>query len=145
MTATTDAPISYRDTHDGIVPAQLAGFFVDWPAPPTPETHLRILAGSDYVVLALDEAAGAVVGFVTAVTDGVLAAYIPLLEVLPAYQGRGVGTELTTRILARLGHLYMVDLLCDPDVQPFYARLGMHPAAGMHVRRYDRQPGAPAL
>ena len=136
--------IRYLDSADGIDAGQLAGFFVDWPTPPSPETHLRVLTGSDHVVLALDAATSAVVGFVTALTDGVLSAYVPLLEVLPAYQGRGIGTELMTRILARLSHLYIVDLLCDAAVQPFYARVGMAPAAGMCVRRYDRRPGAPA-
>lgn len=138
-----DLPIHYRDTADGIAPAQLAGFFVDWPNPPSPETHLRLLAGSDHVVLALDGAMGDVVGFVTALTDGVLSAYIPYLEVLPAYRGRGIGTELMTRILASLGHLYMVDLLCDLDIQPFYSKIGMFPATGMCLRRYDRQSGVP--
>jgi len=48
-----------------------------------------------------------------------------------------------TRILARLGHLYMVDLLCAPDVQPFYARVGMSPEVGMCVRHYALQSGVP--
>ena len=39
-------------------------------------------------MLARDDA-GRVVGFVTAISDGVLSAYIPLLEVLPEYQGAG--------------------------------------------------------
>jgi ribosomal protein S18 acetylase RimI-like enzyme len=83
--------------------------------------------------------AGPVVGFITAISDGVSAAYIPHLEVLPAYQGRGIGSELVRRMLARLRGLYMIDLTCDPDVQPFYARLGMRPSTGMLVRNYDRQ------
>jgi len=28
-----------------------------------------------------------------------------------------------------------VDVMCDPDVQPFYARLGMLPSTGMVMRR----------
>ena len=32
-------------------------------------------------------------------------------------------------------------LLCDPDVQPFYARLGLRPASGMLLRNYERQSG----
>lgn len=135
----------YRDSAEGITPGQLAGFFVGWPNPPSPETHLRLLRGSDFVVLATDEAHGApparVVGFITAVSDGVLCAYIPLLEVLPEYQGRGIGGELVRRMLARLEHLYAVDLLCDPELQPFYARLGLRPAVGMLVRNYARQAG----
>ena len=103
--------ISYTDDLEVIVADQLRGFFVDWPNPPTPDTHLRLLRGSGAVELAVDDATGRVVGFVTAVTDGVLSAYIPLLEVLPEYQGRGIGSELVRRLLSRLEHLYMVDLL----------------------------------
>lgn len=145
MSAEPSAPtIGYRDTPDGIAPDQLAGFFVGWPNPPAPANHLRILRGSAAVALALDAATGAVVGFVTAISDGVSCAYIPHLEVLPAYQGRGIGTELMRRILGQLRDLYMIDLLCDPDVQPFYARLGMRPATGMLIRNYERQAGGPA-
>ncbi len=32
-------------------------------------------------------------------------------------------------------------MLCDPDLQPFYARLGLRPATGMLLRNYDRQAG----
>jgi ribosomal protein S18 acetylase RimI-like enzyme len=134
--------IMYADTAESLNAQQLSGFFVDWPHPPTPETHLRLLEGSDEVVLALDDATGQVVGFISAITDGVLSAYIPLLEVLPGYQGRGIGSELVRRMLAKLAHLYMVDLLCDPDMQPFYERLGMRSATGMLRRSYDRQAGA---
>jgi ribosomal protein S18 acetylase RimI-like enzyme len=138
--------IAYRDSAAGTTPEQLTGFFVGWPNPPSPETHLRLLRGSNHVVLAIDEAhehGPRVVGFITAITDGVLSAYIPHLEVLPEYQGRGVGSELVRRMLARLDHLYGTDLLCDPDVQPFYARLGLRPAVGMLVRNYARQAGEP--
>ena len=133
--------IVYRDSVQGVVAAQLAGFFVGWPNPPRPETHLQILARSDHVVLAVDDVTGSVVGFANAITDGVLCAYIPLLEVLPAYQGQGIGTALVRKMLDRLGDLYAVDLMCDPGVQPFYERLGMRRATGMMVRRYGRQAG----
>jgi ribosomal protein S18 acetylase RimI-like enzyme len=127
--------IDYTESLDGIEPRQLEGFFVDWPHPPSPETHLRLLSGSDHIVLAIDVEIGQVVGYVTALTDGVLSGFIPLLEVLPAYQGRGIGQALMTRMLDRLGHLPNVDLLCDPDVVPFYERIGMKPAQGMVLRR----------
>lgn len=134
--------VSYRDSAEGIRAEQLrGGFWEGWPNPPSAETHARLLAGSAAVVLALDEASGQVVGFITAITDGVLAAYIPTLEVLPAWRGRGIGAELTRRMLARLSDLYVVDLICDPELQPFYARLGMRPAVGMVVRNYARQAG----
>lgn len=133
--------IHYTDSLAGITPDTLTGFFVGWPNPPAPETHLRILAGSYAIILAVDAASERVVGFVNAVSDGVLAAYIPLLEVLPEYQKKGIGHELMRRIIEKLSGLYMIDLLCDADLQPFYAGLGMKPAVGMLVRNYQHQAG----
>lgn len=127
--------IDYTDSLAGVEPRHLEGFFVGWPHPPSAETHLRLLAGSDRIELAIDRETGQVVGFVTALTDGVLSGFIPLLEVLPAYQRQGIGRALMTRMLDRLGALPNVDLLCDPDVVPFYERLGMKPAGGMVLRR----------
>jgi ribosomal protein S18 acetylase RimI-like enzyme len=132
------AVIVYRDDAGGVGPAELEGFFVEWPQPPSPERHLEVLHGSDHVVLAVEEGSGRVVGFVTAVSDGVLSAFVPLLEVLPEYRGRGIGTELMRRLLGRLEGLYMVDLGCDEDLVPFYERLGLRrvgAAVGM------RRPG----
>jgi ribosomal protein S18 acetylase RimI-like enzyme len=134
--------IVYRDNLDGLTPRQLTGFFVGWPDPPSPETHLRILQGSAHVILALNDENSAVVGFVTAISDGVLSAYIPFLEVLPDYQGQGIGHELMRRMLARLEHLYMIDLTCDPELQPYYQRFGMRPASGMMLRQRSRQSGS---
>ena len=125
--------IEYVTDEGGVEPEHLGGFFVGWPTPPSPQRHLEILRGSSHVVLARD--GERVVGFVTAISDGVISAYIPLLEVLPEYQGRGIGAELVRRLLAELDGLYMVDLCCDEDVVGFYERLGLHRwDAGMGVR-----------
>jgi len=133
--------ISYTDSLARISAGKLRGFFVGWPNPPLPETHLKLLRNSEQVVLALDEETGNAVGFITAISDGVLSAYIPLLEVLPAYRGKGIGQELIRRMLAKLSGLYLVDLICDPEAQPFYERLGMKKAAGMMLRNYENQAG----
>jgi GNAT superfamily N-acetyltransferase len=66
---------------------------------------------------------------------------IPHLEVLPAYQGQGIGTALLQRMLDKVKHLYMIALVCHPEFQPFYERLGMRAVVGMVVRDYDRQAG----
>lgn len=134
--------VVYTNSLAGVTPEHLGGFFVGWPNPPGPETHLRLLRGSDHVWLAREAETGQVVGFINALSDGVLSAFIPLLEVLPAYQRRGIGSELARRMLASLSDLYAVDLMCDPDLQPFYARLGGRPAGGVVWRRCDRQSGA---
>ena len=46
--------ISYIDSAATITPDNLKGFFVGWSDPPSPETHLKMLRGSDDVVLAMD-------------------------------------------------------------------------------------------
>jgi len=117
----------------------LHGFFVGWQNPPSPEKLLELLQQSDYRILAKD--AEKVIGFITAISDGVLSAYIPFLEVLPEYQGKGVGTELASQMLNQLKKYYMIDLLCDEDIQPFYKTLGMSKATGMMLRNYSNQSG----
>ena len=134
--------ITYRYSSEGVRPEQLQGFFEGWPNKPSPETHLRLLESSDEVVLAVDEETGAVVGFITAITDRVLSAYIPLLEVLPQYRGRRIGRELVRRMLGRLDGLYMVDVLCDAHLVSFYERFGMRGATGAMLRNYDMQSGS---
>jgi ribosomal protein S18 acetylase RimI-like enzyme len=132
--------IQYQDSLKDIRADQLEGFFVGWPNPPTPATHLEILRRATHVVLALD--GSSVVGFVTAISDGILCAYIPLLEVLPSHQYRGIGSELMRRMLETLGEIYMVDLLCDPDLQAFYSKVGMEKSSGMMVRNFARLSGS---
>ena len=126
--------IEYTDSAAGVEPEHLHGFFVGWTVTPTAEQHLAILRGSDHVVLARE--GEQVVGYVTAISDGVVSAFIPLLEVLPDYQGQGVGSELMRRMLDLLERLYMVDLCCDAALEPFYQRFGMRTwDRGMGFRR----------
>ena len=129
------ADVVYTTDVTTVSAAELQGFFVDWPSPPSPERHREILRGSDHIVLAREGDTGRVVGFVTAISDGVLSAFIPLLEVLPERQGEGIGTELVRRLLTELEGFYMVDLVCDPELEPFYRRFELTPLAGMGLRR----------
>lgn len=119
----------------------LNGFFVGWPNPPSTSTHLKLLRESQKVVIALDEEKNQVIGFITAISDNVLSAYIPLLEVLPAYQDKGIGKQLVDIMLNELKDIYMVDICCDDDLVPFYQNFGMTHTNGMIIRNYEMQSG----
>lgn len=133
--------ISYVDSINSITAERLNGFFVGWKKPPSPETHLQLLKNSDYVILAIDDKSDRIVGFITAISDRVLSAYIPFLEVLPHYQYKGIGPELVRRMLEKLADYYMIDLTCDTALQKFYAHFGMIPNTGMMIRNFNRQSG----
>jgi GNAT superfamily N-acetyltransferase len=132
--------IEFVDSIEGIKATMLQGFFEGWKRPHPPEIHVEILRNSDHVVLAVDKDIGRVVGFITAITDHVQAAFIPLLEVLPAYRGRGIGSTLVSKMLEKLKGIPAVDLTCDADVQQFYTRFGMVPSVGMVLRENSSRP-----
>lgn len=131
----------YTNSLDNISSDMLQGFFVDWPNTPSLKTHLQLLKNSNKVMLALDKEKNKVVGFITAISDGVLSAYIPLLEVLPEYKCKGIGKELVKRMLHELEDIYMVDLCCDDDLVAYYEQLDMKQTNGMIVRNYAMQAG----
>ena len=133
--------IEYTNSLEDITASQLEGFFAEWIQHPDPETHLEILEHSYAVVLAKDVDTDEVVGFVNAISDGVLAAYLPLLEVRPSHQGQGIGSNLVQAICEELADFYMIDAICNPDVESFYKPLGFAPLSGMAKRNYDAQRG----
>ncbi len=134
-------PVTYTTSHEGVEPADLEGFFQGWEKAPTTATHLRILQGSDHVVLARN--GREVVGFITAITDGVLTAYIPLLEVKPDYRNQGIGRQLVEQMMEELKEYYSINLTCDPELRAFYTELGMRALTAMAHRNYDFQQGRP--
>lgn len=131
--------ISYVETADGVSEEQVAGLFSYWGTAPAPQDIVRIFTGSDFVVLAVETETQQVIGYITAISDGVSAAYIPHLEVRAEWRNRGIGLELVQRMLAKLRHLYMIDLMCDEELVPFYEKAGFQPWQGMLIRQRDRQ------
>ena len=115
----------------------LEGFFGGWPNKPTLRAHLQQLQGSSRAIIAREAGTARIVGVITALTDDVLFAYISSLEVLPEYQGRGIGQDLVNAMFEQLKHVYAIDLVCDPDVQPFYAKTGLIPYHSMISRRRE--------
>lgn len=133
--------IQYKEYSSDLKCLQIGqGFFDRWPNPPSVEKHREILEKSYKAIVAVDEN-NIIIGFINAISDGVLSAYIPLLEVLPQYQNQGIGSELVKRMLKELEDFYMVDLLCDEDLQLFYKKLGMFKSQGMMIRNYKYQSG----
>ena len=131
----------YKNSTSDISTDMLEGFFVDWPNPPSPQTHLLLLNKSNKVIIAIDDNTNKVIGFITAISDGVLSAYIPFLEVLPEYKNKGIGKELVSQMLKELADIYMIDLCCDDDLVSYYDRLGMTKTNGMVLRNYKVQSG----
>ncbi len=129
--------IEYIDTIESVSPNQLEGFFVGWPEHPDQAAHLEVLRGSHSVWLALDQER--CVGFINALSDGAFYAYVPLLEVLPDFQGKGIGKELVSRMFESLKGMYAIDIICDESVAPFYDELGLSRCVGMVKRNYHNQ------
>lgn len=128
--------ITYCDAINKFEQSQLNNFFVGWKKPLSQQQHYNLLCGSTYFVVAIDDECDKVVGFITALSDGVNSSFIPLLEVLPEYQGKGIGTRLMEEILLKLDGIANVDLTCDIEMQPFYERFHMLKSNGMVLRKY---------
>ena len=128
--------IAYYDDIQHLSPDQLSDFFVGWKQPLTESQHFDLLKGSTHFVVALDDETGKVIGYITALSDGIQSSCIPLLEVLPAYQNQGIGTALLGEMLRKLDAINNVDLMCDDDLQPFYERFGMLKSSGMVLRKH---------
>jgi ribosomal protein S18 acetylase RimI-like enzyme len=131
--------IEYRTTLDGISSDDLQGFFDGWVKPLDSEQHYAILKNSEFIVLAYDTEKSKVVGFINAISDRVHFAFIPMLEVLPEYRHRGIGSNLVKTMLKRLEDITCIDLMCDTDMQSFYERFGMLKSHGMIIRKYLNQ------
>ncbi|WP_442593943.1 GNAT family N-acetyltransferase [Neobacillus sp. D3-1R] len=131
----------YTKNMDEVSEGMIEGFFVGWPKSPSPQKQLELMKNSYRCYVAIDEKTDKVIGFITAISDGVLSAYIPLLEVLPEYQDKGIGSELVKLMLSELDRIYMIDLLCDQQLQNYYDRFQMMKAHGMMVRNYSFQGG----
>lgn len=117
------------------------GFFEGWPNPPDKKTHRKILSNSYKSFVAIDEEKQEIVGFINVISDGVLTAYIPLLEVIPGYKNKGIGGDLVKMAMEEFHDFYMIDIICDSNLVHFYEKFGMSKSNAMIIRNYDRQSG----
>ncbi len=136
--------IEYKLYGDALANIEIAdGFFENWPKQPDKQKHREILGNSYKAIVAVD--GNQIIGFVNVISDGVLSAYIPLLEVIPKYRNRGIGQKLIQMAIAEMKDIYMLDLSCDDDLVDFYKRFDMVKTNAMSLRNYSAQAGLNGL
>jgi len=135
--------IDYYTNLENIKPEDVEGFFVGWGNSPDCEKLWQILNNSSFKVLAIEKSENKpkVVGFVAALSDQILTVYVSLLEVLPEFQGLGIGKTLMSKMLELTTDFYMVDLVCDESLVDFYEKFGMKKMVAMSKRNYKAQSG----
>lgn len=119
---------------------QFQNFCVGWEFPLSSKKIYAVLHIAYCKVIAYDTKTYKPVGFTYAISDGILSAYIPLLEVLPTYQHQKIGTELIKLLLKQLDNFYMVDLCCNSSLEKFYTPLGFYSVSGMIKREKKNLP-----
>jgi GNAT superfamily N-acetyltransferase len=95
---------------------------VGWSSAEKPDSLHTGLTASHSLVTAWD--GDVLAGLGSAISDGHLVVYFPHLVVRPAYQGRGIGTALMTRLMARYRGFHQQALLADGRAIDFYKKLG---------------------
>lgn len=79
--------------------AELENLFlsVNWSSGKYPDKLVKAMKNSDSVISAWD--GDKLIGFINALSDGVMTAYFHYLLVNPDYQAKGIGKTLVTKIL----------------------------------------------
>jgi predicted GNAT family N-acyltransferase len=125
---------------------ELAALFAAtwWAADRGVDDARRVVAGSDLVVTVVDDA-GRLVGFARVLTDFAVVALILDVVVAEAARGTGVGATLMTAVVGhpRLAGVRSLELVCQPELEPFYARWGFTARVGRS--RLLRRAADPAL
>ncbi|MEI6788517.1 MAG: GNAT family N-acetyltransferase [bacterium] len=134
--------ITYTDNIAAITPKQLEGFLAHWDFVPPENALLRILRGSSHVLIAQDSSSQEVMGYITALSDGVSSAHITHLEVRLEHRNKGIGTELVRRMVSKCETLCGIYLGCAPATEQFYQRLGFKKMHAMSKRNRQGEPPA---
>ena len=103
-----------------------------WTAGRTVSDVTRILAASDLVVALIHRRSGRLVGFARVITDEVYLAVVLDVIVAPGSRGSGLGATLMDAIVRhpRLAAVRSLELVCQPDLMPFYRRWGFSEQVG---------------
>lgn len=119
--------IHYSETRDLALESVLALYRAcEWSSAQKPELLHKALLASHSLFTAWD--GPRLVGLGNAISDGHLVVYYPHLLVLPGYQGRGIGTELMRRLMARYEGFHQHMLVADGRALDFYRKRGFERA-----------------
>ena len=119
--------IDFSDCRNLAVEGVLALYRANgWSSAQKPELLLKALVASHSLFTAWD--GRELVGLGNAISDGYLVVYYPHLLVLPKYQGRGIGTELMRRLMARYRGFHQHMLVADGRALDFYQKCGFERA-----------------
>ena len=117
----------YSEIHDVPLESVLALYRTNnWSSAKKPELLHKALLASHSLVSAWE--GNKLVGLGNAISDGYLVVYYPHLLVLPDYQGRGIGTELMRRLVARSKGFHQQMLVADGRALDFYRKCGFERA-----------------
>lgn len=103
-----------------------------------------MLASTDVVFALIEKSSDRLVGFARALTDDVYFAMVFDVMVASDYQGRGLGRLLLDAVVVhpRLAQVQSLELVCQPDLVPFYRQWGFDRAVGSSTL-LRRVPPAP--
>jgi ribosomal protein S18 acetylase RimI-like enzyme len=119
--------ITYRDTRD-IDQDVLQDLFLalEWDSGNHPDKLARAMAASASVFTAWD--GDRLIGLVSVLSDGFMAAYIHYVLVRPEYQGQGIGQRLLSMVDRTYGDVMTKVLVSNGTAVGFYERCGFRPA-----------------
>jgi GNAT superfamily N-acetyltransferase len=131
------ADLSEMSVHSGVEVGRLPEvmeLFAEawWMVGRTSDDVGRMLQESDVVVVLVHRAADRVVGFARVLTDFTYVALVLDVVVSEAYQGAGLGALLMDSVVRhpKLVDVRSVELVCQPDLVPFYRRWGFTDQVG---------------
>lgn len=116
-------PITWVSTTDDLDWNELEALYRAAPLGNKTAAALKTAYGnSRFHCLAYED--GALVGAGRALADGVDAAYLCDIAVLPRHQGTGLGSQIVRRLLAQCAGHKKILLYAVPGKEPFYQRFG---------------------
>jgi GNAT superfamily N-acetyltransferase len=119
--------IRYSEARDLPIESVVALYSAnEWSSAKKPDLLHKALLSSHSLVSAWND--DKLVGLGNAISDGYLVVYYPHMLVLPEYQGRGIGSELMKRLMARYQGFHQHMLTADGRALDFYRKCGFERA-----------------